>query len=87
MSQDNKSIALSIVIPVYNGENSISRLVDELVDFLAASFTLEIILVNDIFVAIRVRTEIDLKNLLFGIKHEYKYIINLFQEKHQNNKN
>jgi hypothetical protein len=36
----------------------------------------EIIVVNGIVTALKVRTEIDLRNLLFGIKHEYKYIIN-----------
>jgi undecaprenyl-phosphate 4-deoxy-4-formamido-L-arabinose transferase len=47
MVKENRSIALSIVIPVYNAETSISRLVDELVDSLSTLYTLEIILVND----------------------------------------
>lgn len=36
----------------------------------------ELIVVNGIITAIKVRTEVDLRNLLFGIRHEYKYIIN-----------
>lgn len=38
---------ISIVIPVYNAENSIGRLVNELVANLEQRYTLEIILVND----------------------------------------
>lgn len=38
---------LSIVIPVYNAENSIGRLVDELIKVLAPLYKLEIVLVND----------------------------------------
>lgn len=36
----------------------------------------EIIEVNGICVAIRCRTEIDVRNLIFGIKNEYLYVIN-----------
>tara|TARA_R110002072_G_scaffold1989_2_gene16389 strand:+ start:104318 stop:105250 length:933 start_codon:yes stop_codon:yes gene_type:complete len=38
---------ISIVIPVYNGEKSIERLVDELFDHLSKSFVLDVVLVND----------------------------------------
>ena len=38
---------ISIIIPVYNAENTISRLVDELIVNLKQRYTLEIVLVND----------------------------------------
>ena len=38
---------VSIVIPVYNGEKSIARLVDELMAEIGGKFNLEIVLVND----------------------------------------
>lgn len=38
---------ISIVIPVYNGEKSIGRLVEELITELTPEFNIEIILVND----------------------------------------
>lgn len=47
MSIKASSIALSIVIPVYNAEKTIHRLVDELVRDLDFHCRLEIILVND----------------------------------------
>ena len=40
-------VRVSIVIPVYNAENTIGRLVEELVANLGRIYTLEIILVND----------------------------------------
>ncbi len=43
----NSSLVLSIVIPVYNGDKTISRLVDELISNLKGHYKLEIILVND----------------------------------------
>ena len=42
-----KSTSLAIVIPVYNSEKTIARLVDELVGNLGPLYRLEIILVND----------------------------------------
>ncbi|MDO5977541.1 glycosyltransferase family 2 protein [Flavivirga spongiicola] len=39
--------AISIVIPVYNGEKSITNLVEHLIDTLSISYHLEIVLVND----------------------------------------
>jgi len=44
---NKKHICVSIVIPVYRGENSIARLTDELVNTLTPIYCLEIILVND----------------------------------------
>ncbi len=44
--QSNKE-KVSVVIPVYNGEKSIGRLVEELVAELSGSYQLEIVLVND----------------------------------------
>ncbi len=38
---------LSIVIPVYNAEKTIGRLVEELIHYLQANYDLEIVLVND----------------------------------------
>lgn len=43
----NKTILISIVIPVYNSEKTISKLVDQLVGKLEQKYDLEIILVND----------------------------------------
>ena len=47
MSIKASSIALSIVIPVYNAEKTICRLVDELISDLDFHYRLEIILVSD----------------------------------------
>ena len=44
---DNKTILISIVIPVYNSEKTISKIVDQLVAVLEQKYPLEIILVND----------------------------------------
>ncbi|GAB4541200.1 MAG: glycosyltransferase family 2 protein [Thermodesulfovibrionia bacterium] len=43
----NNKTHLSIVIPVYNGEKTIGRLVDELIKELGNYYKLEIVLVND----------------------------------------
>lgn len=40
-------LLVSIVIPVYNGANSIGELVDLLVEKLASTYSLEIVLIND----------------------------------------
>ncbi len=45
-SMNNKA-SLSIVIPVYNAEKTISRLVDKLIKELSPLYNLEIVLVND----------------------------------------
>jgi len=47
MSITTSQLALSIVIPVYNAEKTIHRLVDELVSHLSPHYKLEIIPVND----------------------------------------
>jgi undecaprenyl-phosphate 4-deoxy-4-formamido-L-arabinose transferase len=44
---DNKTILISIVIPVYNSEKTITKIVDQLVGELKQKYTIEIILVND----------------------------------------
>jgi undecaprenyl-phosphate 4-deoxy-4-formamido-L-arabinose transferase len=44
---DNKTILITIVIPVYNSEKTISKLVDQLVEALEQKYDFEIILVND----------------------------------------
>lgn len=44
---DKKTILISIVIPVYNSEKTISKIVDKLVAELEQKYDLEIILVND----------------------------------------
>jgi glycosyltransferase involved in cell wall biosynthesis len=41
------NIKVSIVIPVYNGEQSIGRLVEKLIEAMAGLYNLEIVLVND----------------------------------------
>jgi undecaprenyl-phosphate 4-deoxy-4-formamido-L-arabinose transferase len=48
MMNNNDSLPqLSILIPVYNSEKTIGRLVEELIDSLGSLFKLEIVLVND----------------------------------------
>ena len=47
MNKDTFSATLSILIPVYNSENTIDRLVEGLVNNLGSLYKLEIILVND----------------------------------------
>ncbi len=47
MDVNTSKIKLSIVIPVYNAEKTIGRLVDELIKVLNLYYKLEIILVND----------------------------------------
>ncbi|MBI4707814.1 MAG: glycosyltransferase [Candidatus Omnitrophica bacterium] len=47
MNKNTSSTALSILIPVYNSERTIDRLVEELIRDLGSLFKLEIILVND----------------------------------------
>ncbi len=47
MNKNASSTALSILIPVYNSEKTIDRLVEELIRDLGSLFKLEIILVND----------------------------------------
>lgn len=42
-----KKINVSVVIPVYNGEESIGRLVEKLIEVLTGLYELEIVLVND----------------------------------------
>ena len=44
---DNQKLGLTIVIPVYNSEDSLSKLTDHLVNSLGGDYKLEIILVND----------------------------------------
>ncbi|HBH62609.1 MAG TPA: glycosyltransferase, partial [Nitrospiraceae bacterium] len=47
MNINSSLTALSIVIPVYNSDKTIARLVDELIEHLSLIYCLEIILVND----------------------------------------
>lgn len=47
MNKNSSSIVLSILIPIYNSEKTIDRLVEELIKDLGPLFKLEIILVND----------------------------------------
>jgi len=47
MNLRTNNYLISIVIPVYNGEKSISRLVEDLIRKLTPEFNIEIILVND----------------------------------------
>lgn len=47
MNKDASQVVLSILIPVYNSENTIGRLVEEIIKNLGALFKLEVILVND----------------------------------------
>ena len=44
---DKKNILISIVIPVYNSEKTLSKLADQLVEVLEQKYGFEIILVND----------------------------------------
>jgi glycosyltransferase involved in cell wall biosynthesis len=47
MKSYSEQTSVSIVIPVYNAEDSIARLVEELITELGKEYTLEIVLVND----------------------------------------
>jgi glycosyltransferase involved in cell wall biosynthesis len=47
MNSINKEPLISVVIPVYNGAQSISRLVDGLVIHLSGTYRIEIVLIND----------------------------------------
>lgn len=47
LGQNTSSIVLSILIPVYNSEETIGRLVEELIADLGTLFRLEIVLIND----------------------------------------
>lgn len=47
MNKTISSTSLSVLIPVYNSENTISRLVEQLISDLGPLFRLEIILIND----------------------------------------
>lgn len=47
MNTKANNYLISIVIPIYNGEKSIKRLVEELIKKIAPKFNIEIILVND----------------------------------------
>jgi undecaprenyl-phosphate 4-deoxy-4-formamido-L-arabinose transferase len=47
MSKNASLIQLSILIPVYNSEKTIDRLVEDLINNLGSQFKLEIVLVND----------------------------------------
>lgn len=47
MNSNHTRIALSVVIPVYNAEKTIRRLVEELVRHFSPHYKLEIVLVND----------------------------------------
>lgn len=47
MDSTEQQISVSIVIPVYNGEDSIGRLVDELLAELSYRYDLEVVLIND----------------------------------------
>ena len=44
---DEKTLSLTIVIPVYNSEDTIGKLTDHLVNSLGGEYKLEIILIND----------------------------------------
>ena len=43
----NSDIKISIVIPVYNAQSTISKLVNQLISEISAHYNLEIVLVND----------------------------------------
>jgi glycosyltransferase involved in cell wall biosynthesis len=47
MNSNSENRKISVIIPVYNGEQSIGRLADELISQLSPIFKIEIVLVND----------------------------------------
>jgi len=59
---------ISIVIPVYQGENSIGNLVDQLIDSLKERVDLEIMLVNDDYPD-------DSEAKCIGLHHKYPQIV------------
>jgi glycosyltransferase involved in cell wall biosynthesis len=59
---------ISIVIPVYQGENSIENLVDQLIDSLKERVDLEIMLVND-------DSPDDSEAICIGLHHKYPQIV------------
>jgi undecaprenyl-phosphate 4-deoxy-4-formamido-L-arabinose transferase len=71
MNIETSLTALSIVIPVYNAEKTIHRLVDELVSALSRNYSLEVILVNDNSMDLSEETCISLHN-------KYKNIVKFY---------
>ena len=47
MKLTNEMEPISVVIPVYNAENTITKLINELIIELSSKYNLEIVLIND----------------------------------------
>lgn len=68
---DNQKISLSIVIPVYNSEDTIGKLTDNLVQSLSEDYKLEIVLVNDC-------SKDNSEQICIGLYEKYKSIVNFY---------
>ena len=71
MSLIDNMLSISIVIPVYNAENSIGKLVDELVSKLNHHYNLEIALVND-------NSQDNSEEVCIGLYEKYKNIVSFY---------
>jgi glycosyltransferase involved in cell wall biosynthesis len=67
----NYKPSLSIVIPVYNAENTISDLVNQLITDFASEYSLEIILVND-------RSQDNSKNVCIDIFNAHQQLVKFY---------
>lgn len=64
-------ISISIVIPVYNAEFSIGKLVDELVSELNHNYNLEIVLIND-------NSQDNSEEVCIGLYERYKNVVSFY---------
>lgn len=68
---NNNKIKLSIVIPVYNSEDTIGILTDKLVEYLGKEYDLEIILVNDC-------SKDNSEQICFGLYEKHKAVVKFY---------
>ena len=68
---NDDKISVSIVIPVYNAEFSIGKLVDELVSELNHHYNLEIVLVND-------NSQDNSEEICIGLYEKYKNVVSFY---------
>ncbi len=68
---DEKTLGLTIVIPVYNSEDTIGKLTDHLVNSLGKEYRLEIVLVNDC-------SKDNSEKICIGLHEKYKSIVKFY---------